>query len=158
MCGFVFPEFHTFVVATRTKLKEMYRENDALKQRLAGASDLDNQVSRYKRQIAEIRREYDMEHQRRTKVERDIEKMVRLVFLELFENVCTNYQFWIAFGFFVAHCVAQSWSILRQERRWRPWHLPEQLGRHSSAGFGELFGPFVSHGHDSRAGQEFHQR
>jgi cell shape-determining protein MreC len=69
-------EFLKFVVATKAKLVELHGENEVLRQRLATASDLDNQVSRYKRQIAEIRREYDVEHQRRTKAEKDIEKMV----------------------------------------------------------------------------------
>ncbi len=61
------------------------------------------------------------------------------------------------FMFVPAHGVAQGRSVLREERRRPARHLGEQLRRRPPPRFGQLYRPFVPHGHDPRAGQELDQ-
>jgi hypothetical protein len=72
-------EFRMFALVAKKKLLEKDAEIAALKQKLSATADLEPQITRFKRQISDVRREYDVEQQRRLKCERDMEKMVQVI-------------------------------------------------------------------------------
>jgi Rac GTPase-activating protein 1 len=73
--GNIYLQFRMFALVAKKKLLEKDAEIAALKQKLSATADLEPQITRFKRQISDVRREYDVEQQRRLKCERDMEKM-----------------------------------------------------------------------------------